>query len=174
MSCHSSLLSGCSTPTLFIEPGSPWENGHVESFNSRLRDELLDGELFLHIDEMKYVAERSRMDYNHYRSHGSLGYTTPASFAGLCRQAGRVKSHTRVLNGSQGKRNGLEIAGAKVTVSAVWPEDGPPLAEINTTVILPGKFTVDKLDVLREGAHRCPIHNSLRPEVHTTLTFKSP
>ena len=47
--------------TLFIEPGSPWENGYVESFNSRMRDELLDGELFLHIDEMKYVVERWRM-----------------------------------------------------------------------------------------------------------------
>ena len=47
--------------------GSPWENGYVESFNSRMRDELLDGELFLHIDEMKYVVERWRMDYNLYR-----------------------------------------------------------------------------------------------------------
>jgi transposase InsO family protein len=86
---------------LFIEPGSPWENGYVESFNSRMRDELLDGELFLHIDEMKYVVERWRMDYNHYRPHSSLSYTTPAGFAELCRQAGCIRSHTPVLNGSQ-------------------------------------------------------------------------
>ena len=50
-----------------MEPGSPWEHRYVELFNSRMRDELLDVELFLHIDEMKYVVERWRMDYNHYR-----------------------------------------------------------------------------------------------------------
>ncbi len=68
--------------TLFIEPGSPWENGYVESFNSRMRDELLDDELFLLIDEIKYVVERRRMDYNHYRPHSSLSYMTQAGVAG--------------------------------------------------------------------------------------------
>ncbi len=87
--------------TLFVEPGSPWENGYVESFNSRMRDELLNGELFLHIDEMKYVVERWRMDYNHYRPHSSLGYMTPAGFAQLCQQAGCVRPHTPVLDGVQ-------------------------------------------------------------------------
>ena len=74
--------------TLYIEPGSPWENGYVESFNSRLRDEFLNRELFLHIDELRYVADRWRMDYNHYRPHGSLSYQTPAVYAEQCRQKG--------------------------------------------------------------------------------------
>ena len=66
-----------------IAPGSPWENGYVESFNSKLRDELLNRELFLHLDELRYVADRWRMDYNHYRPHSSLGYMAPAAFAGM-------------------------------------------------------------------------------------------
>lgn len=59
-----------------------------------MRDEFLDGELFLHIDETKYVVERLRMDYNHYRPHSSLTYMTPAAFAELCRQAGCVRPYT--------------------------------------------------------------------------------
>jgi uncharacterized OsmC-like protein len=59
-----------------------------------------------------------------------------------------------------------------VIVSAVWAEDKPLLTEINTTVVLPKKFAEEQLDVLRKGAHNCPIHNSLRPEVKTTLTFE--
>jgi len=69
---------------LFIKPASPWENGYVESFNARMRDELLDGEIFLTLAEIKYVVDRWRMDYNHYRPHSSLAYMTPAAFAQLC------------------------------------------------------------------------------------------
>ncbi len=94
-----SFLKDLGVDTLFIEPGSPWENGYVESFNSRMRDELLDGELFLHIDETKYVVERWRMDYNHYRPHSSLSYMTPAGFAELCCQARCIRPHTPVLGG---------------------------------------------------------------------------
>ena len=67
--------------TLFIAPGSPWENGYIESFNGKLRDELLNRELFLHIDELRYVVDRWQMDYNHYRPHSSLDYMSPAAFA---------------------------------------------------------------------------------------------
>ena len=83
--------------TLYIEPGSPWENGYIESFNSRLRDELLNGEIFLHIDELKYVVERWRMDYNHYRPHSSLSYMTPAEFAKLCVEVGCYKRQKSVI-----------------------------------------------------------------------------
>ncbi len=69
---------------LFVKPASPWENGYVESFNARMRDELLDGEIFLTLAEMKYVVNRWRMDYNHYRPHSSLSYMTPAAFGQLC------------------------------------------------------------------------------------------
>ena len=67
--------------TLFIEPGSPWENGYIESFNSHLRDEYLDREIFVGIEELRYFVERWRLDYNHHRPHQSLGYMTPAVFA---------------------------------------------------------------------------------------------
>ena len=69
---------------LFVKPASPWENGYVESFNARMRDELLDGEIFLTLAETKYVVDRWRMDYNHYRPHSSLAYMAPADFAKLC------------------------------------------------------------------------------------------
>jgi len=74
--------------TLYIAPGSPWENGYIESFNSRLRDELLNRELFLSVDELRYVADRWRMDYNHYRPHSSLDYMAPAAFAATCLEQG--------------------------------------------------------------------------------------
>ena len=67
--------------TLFVEPGSPWENGYVESFNGKLRDECLNGELFLSLAEARYVVDRWRMDYNHHRPHSRLGNLTPAEFA---------------------------------------------------------------------------------------------
>ena len=82
------FLKNSGVDTLYIEPGSPWENGYVESFNSKLRDELLNRELFLHIDELRYVADRWRMDYNHYRPHSSLDYMAPATFAAKCLEQG--------------------------------------------------------------------------------------
>ncbi len=67
--------------TLYIEPGSPWQNGFNESFNGKLRDELLNGELFTSLTEAKVVTEDWRMAYNHRRPHRSLGYETPAAYA---------------------------------------------------------------------------------------------
>ena len=79
--------------TLFIEPGSPWENGYIESFNGKLRDEQLNRELFLHIDEVRYVVDRWRMDYNHYRPHSSLGYMSPTAFAATCVPSDSARPH---------------------------------------------------------------------------------
>jgi putative transposase len=64
--------------TLFIEPGSPWENGYVESFNGKLRDELLNGEIFYSLEEAKVLIEIWRKHYNQIRPHSSLGYRSPA------------------------------------------------------------------------------------------------
>jgi putative transposase len=64
--------------TLYIEPGSPWENGYVESFNGKLRDELLEREIFDTLWEAKVLIERWRRDYNTVRPHSSLGYRPPA------------------------------------------------------------------------------------------------
>jgi putative transposase len=64
--------------TAYIEPGSPWENGYCESFNSKLRDELLDGEIFYSLAEARTVIETWRRYYNIRRPHSSLGYRPPA------------------------------------------------------------------------------------------------
>ncbi len=64
--------------TLFIEPGSPWENGYVESFIGKLRDELLNREIFCSLWEAKVLIERWRKEYNRVRPHSSLGYRPPA------------------------------------------------------------------------------------------------
>jgi len=64
--------------TAYIEPGSPWENGYCESFNSKLRDELLDGEVFYSLAEAKVVIESWRRHYNTGRPHSALGYRPPA------------------------------------------------------------------------------------------------
>ena len=69
------------TDTVFIEPGSPWQNAWIESFNGRLRDELLNGELFENLLEAQVVIEDWRIDYNTSRPHSSLGNLTPTEYA---------------------------------------------------------------------------------------------
>ena len=64
--------------TLFIEPGSPWENGCIESFNGKMRDELLDREIFTTLEEARVLINQWRREYNHVRPHSSLGYHPPA------------------------------------------------------------------------------------------------
>ncbi len=64
--------------TLYIEPGSPWENGYCESFNSKLRDELLNGEIFYSLREAQVLIELWRNHYNTLRPHSALGYRPPA------------------------------------------------------------------------------------------------
>ncbi len=64
--------------TLFIEPGSPWENGYIESFNGKLRDELLNREIFMTLTEAKVLIAGWRKEYNQVRPHSSLGYKPPA------------------------------------------------------------------------------------------------
>jgi len=72
-------LSGCQA--LFINPGSPWENGYIESFNDKLRDECLNREMFNNGKEAQSIVEAFRLEYNNYRPHSSLNYLTPAEFA---------------------------------------------------------------------------------------------
>ncbi len=70
-------LSRLEVKTLFIEPGSPWENGYVESFNGKMRDELLNLERFDTLTEAKVLVERWRRTYNQFRPHSALGYRPP-------------------------------------------------------------------------------------------------
>jgi len=65
----------------YIEPGSPWENPFIESFNGKLRDELLDTEIFESLLEAQVLAEDFRIDYNTCRPHSSIGYLAPSRFA---------------------------------------------------------------------------------------------
>ena len=71
-------LSRLGVGTLLIEPGSPWENGYVESFNGKLRDELLNGEVFYTLKEAQVLIQRWRQWYNRLRPHSALGYRPPA------------------------------------------------------------------------------------------------
>jgi len=71
-------LARVKVKTLFIEPGSPWENGYNESFNGKLRDELLNGEIFYTLKEAKVLIEEWRRHYNTIRPHSALGYKPPA------------------------------------------------------------------------------------------------
>jgi putative transposase len=69
------------TGTVFIDPGSPWQNAWIESFNGRLRDEYLNGQLFESTLEAQVLLEAWRIDYNINRPHSSFGWRTPAEFA---------------------------------------------------------------------------------------------
>jgi putative transposase len=76
---HLAAITG--VENLYIAPGSPWENGYVESFHGRLRDELLNAEVFADVREAKALAAAWKNEYNHRRPHSSLGYVPPAVFA---------------------------------------------------------------------------------------------
>jgi transposase InsO family protein len=76
-------IAAVGAKTAYIEPGSPWENGYCESFNSKLRDELLNGEVFSSLKEAKALIEGWRQHYNTERPHSSLGYRPPAPEAFL-------------------------------------------------------------------------------------------
>lgn len=91
-------LADAGAATLYIAPGSPWQNGFVESFHGRLRDELLDREALGSLAEAKLIVEDWRRSYNEQRPHSSLGYQTPAAFAATvhaatCSAALRTSPH---------------------------------------------------------------------------------
>ncbi len=86
-------LAKVGTGTLYIEPGSPWENGYCESFNGKLRDECLNGEIFYSLKEAQIIIERWRVLYNTLRPHSALGYRPPAP-AALAPQFAVLRSPT--------------------------------------------------------------------------------
>ena len=88
-------IAAVGAKTAYIAPGSPWENGFIESFNARLRDELLDGEIFYTLHEAKVVIESWRRHYNAVRPHGSLGYRPPAPEVFVPALAARAASQPR-------------------------------------------------------------------------------
>ena len=84
--------------TLFIEPGSPWENGYIESFNGKLRDECLNREAFSTLLEAKVLIEHWRKEYNQIRPHSACGYRPPAPEAMLSLQLGSATLHPPAIS----------------------------------------------------------------------------
>ena len=93
-------IHGVGGKTAFIEPGSPWENGYVESFNGKLRDELLNGEVFNTLREAQVLIEDWRRHYNRVRPHSALGYRPPAPKALASAEGGRTAPMARSQIGS--------------------------------------------------------------------------
>jgi putative transposase len=91
-------LERAAVRTLYIQKASPWENGYVESSNGKLRDELLNRELFLSIPEVSYVLDEWRWKHNHRRPHSGLKWQTPAAYAAkfVDRQAGAFPAASHV------------------------------------------------------------------------------
>jgi putative transposase len=92
------MAGGHRSKDAIYRPGSPWENGYCESFNSKLRDEFLNGEIFYSIKELRVLAERWRIHYNTVRPHSALGYKPPAPAAWL---ASTGKGHGEVETASR-------------------------------------------------------------------------
>ena len=90
--------------TIYIEPGSPWQNGFVESFHGRLRDECLNREQLWTLTEARFVIEDYRCQYNHHRPHSKLGYQSPKRFAATTQSA---PSPASVAKDGQTKANNI-------------------------------------------------------------------
>lgn len=91
-------LAAHSTGTIYIEPGSPWQNPYIESFNGKLRNECLNQEVFANGQEARVIIEAWRRDYNEQRPHSSLGYLTPDEFAARWRNSSRPTASLRSAN----------------------------------------------------------------------------
>ena len=113
-------IAAVGAKTAYIQPGNPWENGYVESFNARLRDELLDGEIFYTLREAKIVIESWRRHYNAIRPHASLGYRAPACRSSLGSRHSR-KSFTCPSNGARKER--INLRPEAYAASGAGPRD---------------------------------------------------
>src|SRR5262249_60205224 len=93
-------LTRAAVQTFDIQKASPWENGYVESLNGKLRDELLNRELFLSVPEARFVLDEWRLEYNHRRPHSGLNWQTPAAYAAALddRSAGVFPAASRVAS----------------------------------------------------------------------------
>jgi transposase InsO family protein len=91
-------LEALKVTTLYIAPGSPWENGYVESLIGKMRDEVLNREIFYTLEEARVLIERWRREYNQVRSHSSLGYRPPAPEA-IEWTLGPTRTEWPVMNG---------------------------------------------------------------------------
>ena len=120
-------LADLGVRTLYIEPGSPWENGYNESFNGRLRDERLNGEIFHTLKEAQVILEQWRHHYNHIRPHTSLGYKPPAPLARLRHEKEKSTGNTtNTPTMKEGKSSGMkEPASAYAPATSFMPPPPP-------------------------------------------------
>jgi transposase InsO family protein len=88
---------------MYIEPGSPWENGYAESFHGRLRDEFLAMEIFEGVRDARALTASWRDEYNAQRPHSSLGYLTPAGFAAACAASASAKASAPAAHAACGE-----------------------------------------------------------------------
>ncbi len=95
------FITDATIKTLYIDPGSPWQNGYCESFNSRFRDELLNLESFTSTLEARVLSEAWRRDYNEQRSHGALGYQTPKQVLGQALKTSKLQTPRRTSEMAQ-------------------------------------------------------------------------
>jgi putative transposase len=94
--------------TIYITPGSPWENAYIESFHDKLRDECLNREIFGSLLEARVVIEQWRLEYNGWRPHSSLGYQTPAEFAGRTNTPSGLRSGYALPPSRRGTANNIK------------------------------------------------------------------
>jgi len=104
-------ITAVGAKTAYIMPGSPWENGYIESFNGKLRDELLNGEIFYTLREATILIERWRQHYNTLRPHSSLGYQPPAPKTILPRPAGLTYAMLRSVHQDDHVRRNSNLSG---------------------------------------------------------------
>ena len=165
--------------TSYCDPGSPWQNGRIESFNSRLRDELLTPEIFNSMWEIRFMREEHCKNYNHYRPHSALGYMTPVEFATKWQEENLVLLSKRWTNewGPDTSTEGLPVTFedlAKTYIEAIKASkyaglDVEPEAALTTPVSnlfvgLASHWNLGALAMLRE--HRL---EGVRPDFAVTI-----
>jgi len=144
-------LARTGAATLYIEPGSPSENGYCESFNSKLRDEFLNGEIFYSLKEAQVMAERWRIYYNTERPHSSLGYRPPAPVAW---QIEASPGHGKVESKQRFPLFHAPDCGGELTNSP------PALHKQSRWYKFPGRPTAKAADILEKVKRaRAALHN---------------
>ncbi|MBV9391537.1 MAG: transposase [Verrucomicrobia bacterium] len=105
--------------TLYIQPGSPWEQAYIERFYDKLRDECLNRELFPSLSEARIILEQWRIEYNQHRKHSALGYLTPNQFSAQQTPTGCDRANERRKNGTSWTSNKARLSRATYLQSPV-------------------------------------------------------
>ena len=162
-SCMQEWLKAQEIKTLYIRPGSPWENGHIESFHDKLRDECLNRELFGNLHEARVILESWRVEYNERRPHSSLGYQTPSEYAGR---------KTNRFDGGCAPPNPAPLAAAGVRGNSATPQGGKQTK--TKTLTNPQSFSYEVSHLRGHGSLACGRWNRLAPRSARSLSLLNP